>query len=279
MNMQSYYRTSLERDANICDMTKPLCVNCAGVVETDREFFTRGVRKDYYLMYVCGGEMDIAAGGGKYRLKEGSALIIPPKTEYGYGCVRGQYIHYLFLHFTGFDAAALLERLGLKCGAPENTGKSPGLTGIWERIYREFIYNDECFDTAAAAVLTEILVNISRSLKNAGGMPRFTKSAEYIHSHYDADIKISDLAAMENLSEPHFRACFKRQTGCSPGEYITNRRINAAALLLETTDKTLSEIAALAGYRDAYYFGRIFKKKTGFPPGRYRKLNFSKKSS
>ena len=123
--MQSYYRTSLERDADICSTTKPLCVNCAGVVETDREFFTRGVRKDYYLMYVCGGEMDIAAGGGKYCLKEGSALIIPPKTEYGYSCTGGSTYTIFFCTFTGFDAAALLERLGLKCGIPETPAKFP----------------------------------------------------------------------------------------------------------------------------------------------------------
>ena len=35
-------------------------------------------------------------------------------------------------------------------------------------------------------------------------------------------------------------------------------------------DKKLEEIARLCGYNDMYYFIRVFKKKTGVTPGRYR---------
>ena len=47
--------------------------------------------------------------------------------------------------------------------------------------------------------------------------------------------------------------------------------MDAALRLLSDPQKTIDEIAAICGYKDAYYFGRIFKKKTGVSPGKYRK--------
>ena len=76
---------------------------------------------------------------------------------------------------------------------------------------------------------------------------------------------------MEGLSETHYRTLFKSLFGISPCQYIIDRRVESAMVYLKETEKKLSEIASIVGYDDVYYFGRIFKKKTGISPGHYRR--------
>ena len=63
---------------------------------------------------------------------------------------------------------------------------------------------------------------------------------------------------------------FKEHTGISPNEYVIAQRISAACRLLTHTDKSVSSVAAEVGYHDQYYFSRIFRKKVGVPPLKYR---------
>lgn len=75
------------------------------------------------------------------------------------------------------------------------------------------------------------------------------------------------------LSIDHCRRLFIKETGKTPSEYLTDKRINYAKLLLETRlkDKSMNvkEIANLVGFDDPYYFSRVFKKATGKSPTKW----------
>lgn len=58
----------------------------------------------------------------------------------------------------------------------------------------------------------------------------------------------------------------------SPNDYFLNIKITEARnLLLGYSGLQIKEIALHLGFEDPYYFSRLFKKHTGFPPGKYRK--------
>ena len=65
---------------------------------------------------------------------------------------------------------------------------------------------------------------------------------------------------------------FKKVYGVSPKQYLLNIRMNNAQNLLETTDYTVAEIAAIVGYDNSLYFSRIYHKQKGQAPSDYRKL-------
>jgi transcriptional regulator GlxA family with amidase domain len=48
-------------------------------------------------------------------------------------------------------------------------------------------------------------------------------------------------------------------------------RVRNAQVLLETTDGTVAEIAAIVGYEDPLYFSRVFRKARGLSPMKYRR--------
>ena len=56
-----------------------------------------------------------------------------------------------------------------------------------------------------------------------------------------------------------------------PGRYIINTRINRACILLETTDRLISDIALSVGFCDQSHFIRTFKKIRGLTPSAYRR--------
>ncbi len=65
---------------------------------------------------------------------------------------------------------------------------------------------------------------------------------------------------------------FKAATGNSLLEYLQNLRIEEAKRLLETGRTPVDEVSVEAGYADASFFRRLFKRLTGLTPGQYRRM-------
>jgi YesN/AraC family two-component response regulator len=66
---------------------------------------------------------------------------------------------------------------------------------------------------------------------------------------------------------------FKDQTGESPINYLINLRLEKAKNLLVSTESPIKSIAQAVGYKDAYYFSKLFKKYCGHSPCKFRAIN------
>ncbi len=97
------------------------------------------------------------------------------------------------------------------------------------------------------------------------------QAQEYIEEHYNQyDISLNTVAASVNLSPNHFSAIFSQELGETFIEYLTRVRMERAKELLRTTSKKSTEIAYEVGYKDAHYFGSLFKKTQNCTPKEYR---------
>lgn len=81
-------------------------------------------------------------------------------------------------------------------------------------------------------------------------------------------------AASENIGHEAFRKRFKKMTGFSPKQYFLMLKINRAKELLLRQDKRIKNIAEQLGFDDPYYFSRLFRKKEGVSPEKYRRRHF-----
>lgn len=99
---------------------------------------------------------------------------------------------------------------------------------------------------------------------------RIDATKKYIEEHLAEKIYVEDLANLVHVNEQYFMRLFKRNTGKSVTEYITERRISLAASLLKNSDKSINFISDCVGYENYSYFTKIFKKYTGFTPREYR---------
>lgn len=105
-------------------------------------------------------------------------------------------------------------------------------------------------------------------------MERLKQALTYIHEHYGESIKLKELADTVNMSEEHFCRFFKQLVKKSPVEYVNYYRMQKAALLLESTDKKILEVALLVGFEHLSYFITVFKSYSGVTPSQYRKRHF-----
>lgn len=264
MRTQTYFHTRYESEANQQNKSVPLQVNCAGAVSEERTFSNRSVRRDYYYLYVLEGRMKMA----DCSLEAGEVMIIEPGHHYAYQSEG--YTTYLWVHFTGFEAGELARLAVGQPNVKKYIGVQEGIKDCFQKLFHEFIIHDEATEQLSVCMLKEILLLTGRYAKMDKGKGAPLKAIEYLHRHYRDDIGMEQLALLENVSCTTFRNIFRKHTGESPNEYLISLRITEACRLLTQTRMSVSEIAGEVGYSDPYYFSRLFKKKMGMPPLKYR---------
>ena len=181
---------------------------------------------------------------------------------------------YLWVHFTGYEAEKLAKEAVLVLNEKRHIGIRNEIEDCFKRLFREFIINDAAAGQISEYLLREILCLTSRYAAGAHKDNMPYRAIEYIHGHFREDINVDELAEMEHMSQTAFRVVFKKHTGVSPNEYMISQRISEACRLLSQTDFSVRLVAADVGYSDPYYFSRLFKKKMGMTPLKYRKQTF-----
>lgn len=97
------------------------------------------------------------------------------------------------------------------------------------------------------------------------------KVCDYMQSHFNRQIYLSELAELAQLSEYHFCRMFKRSTTQTPQAYLTEVRIEQAKHLCQTTEQSLSDIALACGFSNQSHMGRYFKQLVGVSPRQFRR--------
>ncbi len=98
------------------------------------------------------------------------------------------------------------------------------------------------------------------------------KAKQLIEENYkDEMMSLQYVASSVNISSNHFSAVFRKETGVTFIDYLTEVRMNAAKNLLVCTSMKTSDVGYEVGYRDSHYFSYIFKKSTGMSPKEYRR--------
>ena len=100
---------------------------------------------------------------------------------------------------------------------------------------------------------------------------RILRVVKYIRNNIHKDISIEELKDMCCLSKDHFIRLFKNDLQETPTQYIIQRKIERAQLMLITSDLLIKDIAYELSFENISYFNRLFKKATGLTPSDYRK--------
>lgn len=101
--------------------------------------------------------------------------------------------------------------------------------------------------------------------------PRLKRIIEEIKQQYKEEVTLGILAEKYGLSIGYLSSLIKNELGVSFSKYITMKRIQDAKKLLKNENLSIDEIAEMVGYRDYFYFIKVFKNFTGISPSKYRK--------
>ena len=93
----------------------------------------------------------------------------------------------------------------------------------------------------------------------------------WIEQNYKYSSPVSEMIDRSGLNPRTFARRFRSATGYQPIEYVQGIRIEAAKQMLESDSTSVEAISSSVGYDDPASFRRIFKRKVGLTPARYRK--------
>jgi transcriptional regulator GlxA family with amidase domain len=96
------------------------------------------------------------------------------------------------------------------------------------------------------------------------------RAKDLADARYSEPLDVDDLAAAAGLSRAHFSREFRRAFGESPHAYLLTRRLERAAALLRTTDRSVAEVCFSVGWQSLGSFTTSFTRTYGVSPTAYR---------
>ncbi|MFN3966190.1 MAG: PocR ligand-binding domain-containing protein [Endomicrobiia bacterium] len=102
------------------------------------------------------------------------------------------------------------------------------------------------------------------------------KVMNLINSNYPQDISLRTIADEIHISPFYLSHIFRKETGFSIPGYINKVRLENSIKLLKNPTIPIKQIPAQVGYRNEYYFFKVFKKVFQTTPSNFRKQYFSK---
>lgn len=108
--------------------------------------------------------------------------------------------------------------------------------------------------------------------EDSGKIPNLfvQKAADYIKLNYSEKISIKEIADQLYLSTNYLSELFKKHTGKTISEYLTEYRLEKACQLLDHAEYRVGDVSGMVGIHDGRYFSNMFKKKYGMTPTEYR---------
>jgi AraC-like DNA-binding protein len=96
------------------------------------------------------------------------------------------------------------------------------------------------------------------------------RARDLADARYFEPLGVDDLASAAGLSRAHFSREFRRAFGESPHAYLLTRRLERAAALLRTTDRSVADICFSVGLQSLGSFTTSFTRTYGVSPTAYR---------
>lgn len=227
---------------------------------------------DWLIAYTLSGEGYFSTPEGTKKCSSGDLVLLKPDTPHQYGTVKGEIWNFMWAHFSSYpigDKLLPVEPLLVHTIEADT---------IRRRVYRAFrrILSDsrernEYWQDLCLNSLREILMLLSMG-QNQKLDPRIVETMHYLSTHMRDVIHIEELSKAIGLSPSRLSHLFKEQTGLSIIDSVNQMRIQQAALLLEHTNRSASEVAYEVGFHNYNHFINQFRKWFGTNPSGFRTI-------
>jgi AraC-like DNA-binding protein len=158
-----------------------------------------------------------------------------------------------------------------------NIGYSEYVISLYSEAIRVAQSQEKYFQQLLAGIVNHLLgivfsTHENRKLMESSSPMLIDNARSYMQSMVENDMKMPEVAAYLNMSYSSFRHMFKQYTGMAPSQYYINLKIQKAKEMLRSTSATIKEISYHLHFDTPEYFTKIFRKKTGMSPSRFREF-------
>lgn len=257
---------------------KNVVVTLAGITYPDSSYLIKREKSDIYVFeYVLDGEGTVWDSGAARKVKKGDVYILKKGESHRYYSDKKEPMKKIWFNVDGSIIAHLLSDYSLS-----NTCHIEG----FGEPYMFFKIRNKLLECKAERRLhdgeMDILFHmLIKKLSDFEKKKDYVKSEaeilkDYIDSHLDRSLTIKELANHIYRSPSHAINIFKNSFGKTPYDYMLERKIETAKMLLKNTNMKIGDVCTECGFTDGHYFSRYFKKCVGTSPNEYRKCGGEK---
>ncbi|MBQ9806002.1 MAG: helix-turn-helix domain-containing protein [Clostridia bacterium] len=268
------YDGSIRDTTNFCS-DEYLTINSCNIQKSEGRSYTvirEHGRVDYHILYIAEGSCACLYEGTEAILTKGMFVVYPPGKKQRYSYAKGIPGTSFWIHFSGAGAKRLLETLGI-CGGIFRSPFEKDIKSCFEKMIYHHSLNTKRSLVAAQGELIglfSLLAKENGEQHDAAYSEAVAMILKFIHSNWQKQISVADVAQRICLSESRTAHLFKEAIGKAIHQYITDLRISTAKELLTSTSLGISEISEMVGFQDALYFSRAFKAQTSLSPKAFR---------
>lgn len=231
------------------------------------------------VLLICSGTGKFLVGETSYAVQAGDLLIYNSGVVHDEISSRENAVESYCIGIGGLQMPELRENALIPDGAPAliHTGpEAAALRMLYDMMYR---YLSEDYPGCEDFCHYLLLALLCRILQLTGDgfqqpvMETASLSREiqaYIDTHYKEALTLQKIGDALHLSPYYLSHVFKSNSGYSPMQYLSRRRIGEAQNLLISTDLPIARIAEEVGYDTQNYFNLQFSKHVGMPPKKFR---------
>lgn len=247
--------------------------------------------KDYEIILINHGEMELKVGEEGFVLKEKEYVFLLPNIEHG--MIRATTnCNYYYVHFdAGAVSVASQDKNALK-----NDRTAPIIAYLCQtakletefdslvKVFNEMAQAKRTFPNSKNLVLSglilEMLAIITEATLASEGIrgialkelnAMLIEAVYQIHQNLGAVIRVKELAKMFDVTPQYFIRKFKEELGVTPLQYINYWKIEQAKNMIRMDAASFEQICFQLHWETPHYFSKIFKKMTGMTPGQYKK--------
>lgn len=227
----------------------------------------------HQILFTLEGEGQLHIDNQSLRIKEGCVFYVMPGVAHEYYPVDGKWSTG-WVVFRGDCLLELMKNMEFPPYMCRKVTDIQTIRRVFDKIHSA-AGNSVRGDEACSLLLYEYIMTVRRALlletdvRNSESV--IDAGLRYMNEHYDKDITLEELSRLCHISPQHFCRVFRLETGMRPMEYLSQKRMLEARVLLSNTNYSIAEIGRRTGYQDPAYFGTVFKKSEGISPSDYRK--------
>ncbi|GAA0300506.1 AraC-like DNA-binding protein/cellobiose-specific phosphotransferase system component IIB [Gracilibacillus halotolerans] len=261
-------------------------INSCSEVKHPNSWLERRQYKDYDVWCIQEGQVQITVQEETFLASEGDVVLFSPDVAYT-ATTTSKYCRFIFIHFDFSlgNHSRILDNFklsGILKGAIIKNEKRLFLEA-YEKYKRSEAMSQLHLKGSLTILIAKILelygdnyyhgefipVTTTPKLANYNYLDKILPVFDYVENHLHQSISIRELAEIAGMSEKYFITYFKQSLGVTPGNYITQLKMNRARDLLYSKLYSIQEIASMLGYPDPYSFSKAFKKYYQVPPSKF----------
>jgi AraC-like DNA-binding protein/quercetin dioxygenase-like cupin family protein len=234
----------------------------------------------YEMTMVQAGACYVSLGRDLRRVVTGDVVFLPSRVSHGHEPYMDNSVELIVVQFPQLDSALIDELMNARPIGHYHLGEldRSRFLSLCFQLQREIAGGLPHASTLCRALVEQMAVLLLRSAQSETGdsltveqQSAIESSLEWMHANAHRTVSIGEVAERVGFSPAYFRALFRRSVGVSPKQYLTALRLQSSKCLLMHSERTVAEVAELAGFNSPQEFSKVFRRFTGLPPSEWKR--------